>query len=156
MPHQRQVLNHAILFGLVGPAIVWAGACIYFAVGTSASNGTPVEWLSPYVAMLAILSLVSAYVAAIGPALLVGALFGWLRGRFELSSVAGAAVGFCLGFVVAFGATYALLKADQSLATPPATAGLIGGAAAFLCALVASRRMGANNSSKPTPLRGAA
>jgi hypothetical protein len=157
MTHDQQVVKSALTFALISPALIWVGSGVYLLINTHTTNGSsPGAWLSPYVAMLAFLSLVSAYVAAVGPSLLVGAAFGWVHGRRAMSPPIAAAVGFGLGFITAFAAALVLARVDARVSAPPAVVGLVGGLSALVSALVALRRLGANNSFKPKPLRGSA
>jgi hypothetical protein len=149
----QPVVRTAITFLLVCPSVVWLLGCALWLVGAPASSGS---WLSPYVVMLAFLSLVSAYVAAAGPALAIGAAFGSANNRWSMPALASLALGFALGFVAAGAGAYIVTRVDPTISAPPLSVGLAGGVAALVAALVVVRRLGANNSSKPTPLRGAA
>jgi hypothetical protein len=157
MTLNQQVIKSALIFALVCPALIWAASVVYFLINTNATNGASSgDWLSPYVAMLAFLTLVSAYVAAVGPSLAVGAAFGWVHGRRAMSSPIAAVVGFGLGFIVAFSVAHAFLRVDATVSGPPVVVGLAGGLSSLVSALIALRRLGANNSFKPSPHQGGA
>ena len=157
MTRNQQVIESALIFALVCPALIWVASCAYLLINTHATNGSSsAAWLPSYVAMLAFLSLVSAYVAAVGPSLAVGAAFGWVHGRFAMSPAIATVVGFGLGFIIAFSVAYILVRVDATISAPPAVLGLVGGFSALVSALIALRRLGANKSFKPNPLHGSA
>jgi hypothetical protein len=157
MTNNRKVVESALTFALVSPLLIWAVGCAYLLMSTSAASTLSLgAWLSLYVAMLAFLSLVSAYVVAAGPALVVGAAFGWVHSHHRLSLPAAAVLGLCLGFVAAFSAAFVLARVDGTIFAPPVAAGVVGGLSALVSALLTRRRLGANNSFKPNPLRGSA
>ena len=157
MRHGQQVVKSAVTFALVCPLVVWIVGGAYLLISTSTSaDFTLGAWLSPYVAMLAFLSLVSAYVVAVGPAMAAGAAFGWLYGHRAMSPLVAAVMGFALGFCVAFSTAYIAAWLNASISLPPSAVGLVGGFSALMAALVAVRRLGANSSFKPKPLRGSA
>ena len=150
-------MESAFTFALFSPLLFWAVGGSYLLMSTSAASTSSLgAWLSPYVAMLAFLSLVSAYVVAAGPALAVGAAFGWVHSHHRMSLPAAAVLGFCLGFVAAFATAFALARVDGTISVPPTAAGVVGGLSALVSALLTRRRLGANNSFKPNPLRGSA
>jgi hypothetical protein len=153
MKLSQQVAESALTFALLSPALIWAAGCVYLLIYVQAPSSPSSSWLSPHVAMLAFLSLVSVYVATIGPALAVGATFGWVRGRFGMSPPLASLVGFGLGFAVAFAAAHVVARMNSTFSVAPGAVGMVAGLSALVSALVVLRRLRANNPFEPPSLR---